>query len=307
MVDRTPSSIRPLRWPPVRRAILVVLSALLLAGGCLSRQQVVYQEMIAPHAESMPRSIAILSFRDHTDTPGIGPLVRESLYGHLSHRRFKDVELDVVDRALTAAPDKSLTDRPTPDALRELGEQLGCDAIVTGTVTELERLFMGVYSQLSVGADIAIYDTHDGRRLWSDSHVARLHDGSMPLTPLGIPLSGARSGWNLRDSQIIRAVDELTRTLANRIPGPDAPTVTASAYLFELQVGAYLDHQLAIDQRNDLKTRGFPAAVHSQMHQNTIWHRVIVGPYPDESEALRVRRQLESQLDTRPFLQRRPI
>ena len=306
MVDRVPDSIRPPRWPQVRRAILVVLSTLLLAGGCLSRRQVVYQEMNTPHAESLPRSIAILPFRDHSDTPGISPIVRESLYGHLSHRRFKDVELDVVDRALTA-PDSILTDRLTPEALRELGERLGCDAIVTGTVTELEHLFMGVYSQLSVGADIAIYDTHDGRRLWSDSHVARLHDGSMPLTPLGIPLSGARSGWNLRDSQIIRAVDELTRTLADRIPGPDAPTTTASTYFFELQVGAYLDHQLAIDQRNDLKTRGFPAAVHSEMHQNTIWHRVMVGPYPDESEALRVRRQLESQLGTRPFLQRRPI
>ena len=305
MIDTTKPTPRP-PWPRMRRAILIVLSFLIVAGGCLSRRQVVYQEMAAPKSESLPQSIAILPFRDHTDTPEIGQLVRKSLYGHLSHRRFKDIELAVVDRALTA-PDNILTDRLTPESLRDIGDRLGCDAIVTGRVTELERLFMGVYSQLSIGADIEIYDTHDGRRLWSDSHVARLHDGSMPLTPLGLPLSGARSGWNLRDSQIIRAVDELTRTLANRIPGPDAPTETASAYRFELQVGAYLDHQLAIDQRNDLKTRGFPAAVYSQMHQQTIWHRVMVGPYPDESEALRVRRQLEDQLGTRPFLQRRPL
>lgn len=306
MFDETRLSNHPPRWLSVRRTILMILSVLLLAGGCLSRRQVVYQEMTAPNAGSLPRSIGILPFGNHTDMPRLSQVVRQSLYGNLSHRRFKDIELDVVDRALTA-PGSIRTDRLTPDALRELGDRLGCDAVVAGTVTELERLYMGVYSQLSVGADIVIYDTHEGRRLWSDSHVARLHDGSVPLTPLDLPLSGARSGWNLRDNQIIRAVDELTRTLANRIPGPDAPTATASAYRFELQVGAYLDHQLAIDQRNKLTNRGFPAAVHSEMHQETIWHRVIVGPYPDEREALHIRQQLEGQSGTRPFLQRRPL
>lgn len=305
MFDQTPSSTRPSRWPPMRHTILVALIFLLLAGGCLSRRQVVYQEMSAPKAGAPPRSIAILPFDNHTDTPQLSQIVRQSLYGHLSHRRFQDVELDVVDRALTASG-RIRTDRLTPEALRELGDHLGCDAVIAGTVTELERLYMGVYSQLSVGAHIDIFDTHDGRRLWSDSHVARLHDGSMPLTPLNLPLIGARSGWNLRDSQIIRAVDELTRTLAGRIPGPDSPVKTASIYQFELQVGAYLDHQLAIDQRNHLTGKGFPTAVHSEMHQDTIWHRVIVGPYPDENKALQVRRTLEDQLGTRPFLQRRP-
>jgi len=298
--------IRVHRWQRVWLTILVAVSVLLLAGGCLSRRQVVYQEMDSPNGVSHPRSIAILPFHDATDTPGLGQMVRQSLYGHLSHRRFRDVELTVVDQALTD-PGGLPVDPLTPVVLRNLGERLGCDAVVTGRVTELERLFMGVYSQLSVGADITVHDTHDGRRLWSDSHVARLHDGSLPLTPLGIPLSGVRSGWNLRDSQVIRAVDDLTRTLADRIPEPDAPMAEASAVRFELQVGAYLDHQLAIDQRDDLKTKGFPAAVYSETRQQTIWHRVMVGPYSDEPEALRVRQQLETQLGTRPFLRRQPL
>ncbi|MCB2170559.1 MAG: SPOR domain-containing protein [Deltaproteobacteria bacterium] len=272
----------------------------------MSRRQVVYQEMDSPNGVSRPRSIAILPFHNATDTPGLGQMVRQSLYDHLSHRRFKDVELTVVDQALND-PGGIPVDPLTPDVLRNLGERLGCDAVVTGRVTELERLFMGVYSQLSVGADITIHDTHDGRRLWSDSHVARLHDGGLPLTPLGLPLSGVRSGWNLRDSQIIRAVDELTRALADRIPEPDTPMAVASAVRFELQVGAYLDHELAVDQRDELEAKGFPAAVYSEMQQETIWHRVMVGPYPDEREALRVRQQLEDQLGIRPFLRRQPL
>jgi hypothetical protein len=298
--------IRAHRWQRVWLTILVAVSVLLLAGGCMSRRQVVYQEMDSPNGVSRPRSIAILPFHNATDTPGLGQMVRQSLYDHLSHRRFKDVELTVVDQALND-PGGIPVDPLTPDVLRNLGERLGCDAVVTGRVTELERLFMGVYSQLSVGADITIHDTHDGRRLWSDSHVARLHDGGLPLTPLGLPLSGVRSGWNLRDSQIIRAVDELTRALADRIPEPDTPMAVASAVRFELQVGAYLDHELAVDQRDELEAKGFPAAVYSEMQQETIWHRVMVGPYPDEREALRVRQQLEDQLGIRPFLRRQPL
>ena len=294
------------RWPRMRLTILVFLSVLLLAWGCVSRRQVVYQEMASLNAASGPRTIAILPFYDATDTPGLGQMVRQSLYGHLSHRRFKDVELAEVDQALTG-PGAIPVDPLTPGVLRTLGERLGCDAVVTGRVTELERLFMGVYSQLSVGADITVHDTHDGRHLWSDSHVARLHDGSLPLTPLGIPLSGVRSGWNLRNSQVIRAVDDLTRTLADRIPEPDAPMTAASGVRFELQVGAYLDHQLAVDQRDALDLMGFPATVHSEKRQETIWHRVMVGPYSDESEALHVRQQLETQLGSRPFLRRQPL
>lgn len=292
-------------WMEAALRIAVVMAVLLPASGCLSRRQVVYQEMAA-RAHRAPRSIAILPFADRTGTPDLPRMLRESLYGHLSHRPFQDVEMDRIDHQLASTADPAAF-HPTPAALRDLGEKLGCDAVVHGTVTEFERLFMGVYSQLSLGADIAIYDTHDGRRLWRDRHITRLHDGGLPLTPLGIPLSGARSGWNLRDSQIARAVDDLARTLAERIPGPGARPAAAADWRFDLQVGAYLDHQRALDQRDALKKRGFPAAVHSEHRDQTIWHRVLVGPYADEQEALQVRRQLEAQLGTRPFLRRRPL
>jgi cell division protein FtsN len=137
--------------------------------------------------------------------------------------------------------------------------------------------------------------------------VARLQVGSLPLTPLGIPLSGVRTGWNLRDSQIVRAVDELTRYLADRIPGPDGAAPVKADWRYELQVGAYLDHQLALEQRDTLAARGLPAAVHTEMRQATIWHKVTVGPYTNENEALAVRRQLENQLGVRPFLRRLPL
>ena len=278
----------------------------MMITGCLSRPQVVYQDMSAVHDAAAPRSVAILPFSNQTDMPELGRMVRESLYGHFSHRRFQDVELAQVDHVL--ADNEDLADGAfTPERLRRLGARLGCDAVISGTVTEFERLYMGIYSQISVGADIAIYSTHDGRRLWSDGYVARLQDGSLPLTPLGIPFSGARAGWNLRDSQIVRAVDELTRYMADRIPGSDGTAAVKAEWRYELQVGAYLDHQLALEQRDTLAAQGLPAAVHTEMRQQTVWHKVTVGPYGDESKALAVRRQLEDQLGVRPFLRRLPL
>jgi hypothetical protein len=285
---------------------MITLALGVLLTGCISRPQVVYQNMSAVQDGAAPRSVAILPFTNQTDMPDLSRMVREGLYGHFSHRRFQDVELSQVDRVL--ADNQNLaTGAFTPERLRRLGSQLGCDAVVSGTVTEFERLYMGIYSQLSVGADISIFSTQDGRRLWSDRYVARLQDGSLPLTPLGIPLSGVRTGWNLRDSQIVRAVDELTRYLADRIPGPDGAAPVKADWRYELQVGAYLDHQRALEQRDTLAAQGLPAAVHSEMRQATIWHKVTVGPYTNENEALAVRRQLENQLGVRPFLRRLPL
>jgi hypothetical protein len=293
------------RWIHSVMAFLAMVGVLGVVDGCFARRQVVYQEL-ATKAHKGPLSVAILPFHNQTGASELAPMLRESLYGHLSHRPFQDVELNRVDRALNdGAPRPAVP--PELATLRDLGERLGCDAVVIGTVTEFERLYMGVYSQLSLGAEIAIYDTHDGRQLWTDRHVTRLHDGSLPLTPLGIPLSGARSGWNLRDSQIVIAVEDLARTLADRVPGPGQAAAPAAQWQFDLQVGAYLDHQRAVDQRDDLRGRGFPAAVHSETLQETIWHRVTVGPYADELEALRARRQLEAQLGTRPLIRRRPL
>jgi cell division septation protein DedD len=55
---------------------------------------------------------------------------------------------------------------------------------------------------------------------------------------------------------------------------------------------------LGVDLRDELDVIGFPAVVHSEKRQETIWHRVMVGPYPDEGKALRVRQQLEDRLGT---------
>jgi hypothetical protein len=178
---------------------------------------------------------------------------------------------------------------------------------VVGKIDHFERLFAAVYSQLSIGARIEIYATRTGDRIWSDSYVARLHEGDIPLAPLGIPLSGIRTGMNLRDREIITAVDRLTRHLAERLPAGDPAQPSPDTYRFELQIGAYRDHYIALAERDRLKQRGYPATIQSVTTPDAVWHRVVVGPYRDEQKALAVSNELEALLTSRPLLRREPL
>ena len=280
-----------------------LILSVMLVSACLSRQTVTYQEMSRSDPVSTPRSIAVLPFRNQTPQPDLAPLVRRGFYAHLSYRSYQDVELVVVDHVLSEHGLGADTIWSS-EQIRMLGDWLNCDAVVIGEVDHFERLYAAVYSRLSIGARITIHDTRTGRKIWSDSYLARLHEGDIPLTPLGLPLSSIRTGMNLQDREIITAVDKLTRHLADRMPDHGNKGAYRAGYHFELQIGAYRDHQFALDERDRLQAQGYPASVRSETTPDAIWHRVVVGPYQDEEKALAARQKLEELLATRPLLRR---
>ncbi|MGD2271651.1 MAG: DUF799 family lipoprotein [Desulfobacterales bacterium] len=164
-------------------------------------------------------SIAILPFVNKTRDEEIAKLVRDAFYCHLSVRRYRDIEMHVVDRILEA---HNLTDLDvlyrTP--VKELGRLLDCDAVVFGEITNYQKLFLGVYSQMAVGATISVWDTRSNRMVWSDQHTARFHEGGVPFSLVEIPFISVRSGLNLRDRVKMRTLDELSRYLTARMPSP---------------------------------------------------------------------------------------
>jgi hypothetical protein len=68
---------------------------------------------------------------------------------------------------------------------------------VVGKVTEYQRLYAGLYSQMAVGASIAVWDTRTGKRIWSDEHVTRQREGGIPLLPemALFPMGGVLRGF----------------------------------------------------------------------------------------------------------------
>jgi hypothetical protein len=104
---------------------------------------------------------------------------------------------------------------------KKLGQILSCDAVVIGEVTEFQRVYAGLYSQMAVGASITVWDTRTGKKIWSDEHVTRNHEGGIPLAITDLAMIGIRSSLNLTESEKVKTVDELSRYLSSRVPVPD--------------------------------------------------------------------------------------
>ncbi len=177
---------------------------------------------IGPYMEkekNRPKSVAVLPFVNKADSQRGSEEVRRGFYNHFSSLPFNDMQLFRVDSALRKAEltDPLVINKKTP---QELGRLLGVDAVVYGEVTDFDKLFLAVYSQVAVGARIRMYDTKTGTFLWSGEHTARIHGGGVATTPLGLITTVIASSLNMRDIQLLRACDDLFRDMVKTIPTP---------------------------------------------------------------------------------------
>ncbi len=181
--------------------------------------------------DHVPKSVAVMPFVDLSKSKEGFDTMRRGFYNHFSSLPFKDMELYRIDNSLRKA---GLTD---PEAIRkippqELGKILGVDAVVFGEISNFDKLFLVMYSQVSVGAEIKMYDTKTGNFLWGGKHIVRKHEGGISTNPIGIIATIIATSMNVRDIQLLRANDDLFREMVKTIPVPHIadmlrpPTIT---------------------------------------------------------------------------------
>lgn len=169
-----------------------------------------------------PKRLCVLPFLDRTHTPGLATQVRQSVAGHLSVKHFTDVELSDVDTRLTP-----LGKEWQHVASQQLGPTLGCDALLYGEVTDAGRLYLALYSQLTVAAAIRLVDVTTGQTLVQESYATKFREASVPLSPLSVVPDVIKTWMNLSETQMTRAIDDLARNLAARVP--DLPAALPSS------------------------------------------------------------------------------
>ena len=177
---------------------------------------------ISPYMENeknRPKSVAVLPFVNKAESQRGSEEVRRGFYNHFSSLPFNDMQPFRVDSALRKA---GLTDPIAINKMKpqDLGKILGVDAVVYGEVTDFDKLFLAVYSQVAVGAKVRMYDTKTGNFLWSGEHTARIHEGGISTTPLGIIATVVATSLNMRDIQLLRACDDLFRDMVKTVPTP---------------------------------------------------------------------------------------
>ncbi|MEN6374206.1 MAG: GNA1162 family protein [Smithella sp.] len=169
--------------------------------------------------DHIPRSVAVMPFVDLSRSKEGFEAVRRGFYNHFSSLPFKDMELYRVDSILRKAGliDSEAVRKTSP---QELGKLLGVDAVVFGEISNFDKLYAVVYSQVAVGAEIKMYDTKTGNFLWSGKNVARKHEAGIATHPVGIVAAVITTAMNMRDIQLLRANDDLFRDMVKTIPVP---------------------------------------------------------------------------------------
>ncbi len=283
------------------RFIAIGIGLALFVGCLVPPPAIINNNELARHVVNgePPRSIAVLPFKNNTDTQGIAELVRNSIYGHLSVLPYRDVEISIIDRRLQK---HKITDievlQQTP--IQKIGRILGCDAVLFGQVNSFQRIFAGVYSQMAVAASIQVWDTRSAKKIWCDQHTARIHEGGVPLDILLLPLVSLRTGWNMREAVKIQVVDELTQHLVDAIPSPQS--IQDATYQYELQLGAFLQEKRARSFMQKMRDKGYQPFIRNNRDDRGLWYRVLMGPYYDRQKVLRLRQNIRKDFGVDSFV-----
>ena len=197
-----------------------VVVCLLLSACSSSKPPIPTKNFVAwsRKAPQQKKQICVLPFENTSHIAGLAEKVRRGVAGHISVKRFADAELYEIDATLEGFEGLEGSENWRLLSPQDLGHELHCDALVYGRVSRLDRLYVGVYSQLALEGTIQIVDAASGRTLVHDTYTTRFHDAGIPLSPLGFATSAVQNLRAFTDSQFIRAIDDLSRYLGSRIP-----------------------------------------------------------------------------------------
>lgn len=143
--------------------------------------------------------------------------LRRNMQGYLAGREFLAENLTVIDTVLAAHGIKDGDDlnRVSP---RQLGQWLGVDAVVHGTILHYESYYAFLIAGQQVSIEGRIVSTHDGNTLVS-FYASRDRTNLMPaIDPVDMVIDSMQTLMDLRDIQIARSEDEACREVVIRIP-----------------------------------------------------------------------------------------
>lgn len=187
--------------------------------------------------ETPPRLVAILPFENLTgktaadEDKAADQVIRTAFTNHFTSRRYETQRTIVTDRLLQ---EKGLIQ--AEEIAKQSGQQLGAitkaDAVIYGQVTHFDRLYLGLYAQVAVGAKLRMVDAQSGETLWEAEEVSRKHSGGFATEPLGLAIALASNAFAMRHIEVLRASDDLFREMVKTIPplrageAVKAPTIT---------------------------------------------------------------------------------
>ena len=138
--------------------------------------------------------------------------IRKAIHSHLAPTGVKLVALQKIDGLY----DQKLS---VKDNVVAISVTTGCDAFITGEITDKNTRFWGIYSEVKIGAKLQIVRAGQDKPLWEGKHIAVVRDGGIPLNPVTAVTTAVSASSNIRQEQITRTTHDLARRLVYAIPG----------------------------------------------------------------------------------------
>lgn len=229
-------------------------------------------EVADDYAQNPPRHIAVLPFMDHGSANfvvnKIPPTFRDSkqqaewawtyanrlrraLTGYLAQREFVITNLLTVDSVLA---DHGVTDWNTLLAVppEQLGRWLGVDTVVYGEVNHYEAYYAFLIANWQVGVQVRMVSTHDRHEVFS-AHGSRYSVDLRPaFTLIDMGINSVLTLLQLRDVNLARAEEEVSREIVLRLPIAERNVETLTAHVGTGQSqpgGEQLVHSNILDVR----------------------------------------------------------
>jgi hypothetical protein len=243
-----------------------------------------------------------LPFANETEEEEVETFVRETFYAHFSPASYDDVEITEVDRILASL--EKIRSRPYKElSPQELGRILMCDAFVYGTVKKFQKIFVGVFAQMSATAYIEIVDAARGDILWADEMGVTSREGGIPLGPTGAAQAVVRSSIHMWDAEKVAVVDKLCRTLTEKIPDFKWQHVPIrETDLCDLQIASFKSKASAEALSGQLHDGGYKTFVRSVERGDGPWFRVMLGPFLSRDDATDYREKIGKEFSLLPII-----
>lgn len=247
--------------------------------------------------QATPKTAIVMPFDNETQEKDIEKLVRKSFYNEFSSKKYHDFELDEVDRSLKLL--EELSNRPLKEIpVSTLKDFFHADFIIYGQVKEFKKVFLGIYSQIALKVKIDMVETSSGEVVFSRTITERSHDGGVPFSFFGIIPAALRSGLHMKEERTLELANRLNRELVDQIPDPPSPPI--SLFFIEIQVASFLEKERALKTLNELKGEGLNPRIETVKIGDRLWHRLLVGPYYDLSEAKKIRESVIQHSQLKP-------
>jgi hypothetical protein len=163
--------------------------------------------------DNLPNRVAILPF--YSKNYEASKIVTNAFYNFFSILPYEDVEISEIYDIFHK---KTFNINTKKETLNKICNQLEVDGLIYGNVKNFGKLYLGLYSEVSVGAKLKFYNCNTQKIIFTFDNVAKKREGGISTTPFGLALNALLSAYNLRKLQVYRAAEDLFRNIPKIIP-----------------------------------------------------------------------------------------